>query len=856
MIYQIFTEEPQDSYDIAILIKPNAFDKDALEKYYIDVFEDHGITRDKIIAYTLYYSGGKVKAKEAKEYLEDLLPVLEDLGVKYIYCADAAYFKILAKQQKADANLGYKFPVPNTDMEVTFGINHGSIKHNPDNLNKLKLSVQTVKDIIDDNFEELGSSIINSASYPDNLGDIATTLNSLLSYPSLTCDIECYSLAIEDTGLGTIAFATDQNNGVAFAVDYKTNHRPNIPVRNLLKEFFMNYKGNLKFHNAGYDVKVLTYQLFMEDFTDTVGMLEGIEYLAKDIDDTQIIAYLATNSAAKPPLSLKYLAHEFAGNYAEDDIKDIRKIPLDKLLKYNLVDCLATWFVFNKHYPDVIAENQEDLYHGLMLDSLRLLLQTELSGMPIDLDKVAIAKKTLQKVVDDSFKTFSKFDEILETEEILRERAVEKANLKIKREKNKHHIDMPKYKNMKFNPNSGHHLQILLFEIMELPVLDLTETKQPATGGDVLEKLMFHCSQKQEELIQALLDYNGVNKILTSFIPAFEKAVLHEDGFHYLHGNFKIGGTVSGRLSSNNPNLQNLPSGSKYGKLIKDCFISLPGWVFCGADFNALEDMINTLLTKDTNKMAVYEKGYDGHSLRAYYYWPHKMPDIDPTSVESINSIKHKYPELRQLSKAPTFALTYGGTFHTLMKNCGFSKEEALSIEANYHELYSESDEWVKERLARACTDGYVELAFGLKLRTPLLKRSILGNRSTLYEAEAEARTAGNALSGQSYGLLNNRAAIAFMKRVHASKWKYDIKPVALIHDAIYLIIKDDIECVRWVNEALIEEMSWQELPEIKHDVVKLGAELDLYPSWSKPITIPNGATEDQIIDCIRNGYD
>ena len=249
--------------------------------------------------------------------------------------------------------------------------------------------------------------------------------------------------------------------------------------------------------------------------------------------------------------------------------------------------------------------------------------------------------------------------------------------------------------------------------------------------------------------------------------------------------------------------------------------------------------------------------GYDGHCLRAYYYFRDRMPDIDGTSVESINSIKKKYPELRQLSKAPTFLLTYGGSAIGLMKNCGFSEEEAKSIEANYHELYRESDEWVKERLARACNDGYVELAFGLKLRTPLLKQSILGNRSTLHQAEAEARTAGNALSGQSYGLLNNRAAVAFMKRVWASKWRTSIQPVALIHDAIYLLIDDDIECLEWVNKALIEEMSWQELPEIAHDTVKLGAELDVfYPSWENEITLPNNATQQEIKDVIQNHLD
>lgn len=217
-------------------------------------------------------------------------------------------------------------------------------------------------------------------------------------------------------------------------------------------------------------------------------------------------------------------------------------------------------------------------------------------------------------------------------------------------------------------------------------------------------------------------------------------------------------------------------------------------------------------------------------------------------NVEQINSIEVNNKDIRQDSKAPTFLLTYDGTWRGLMKNCGFSEEEAKRIEANYHELYKESDEWKHNKIMQSSIDGYVTLAFGLRLRTPLLKQSILGTTSTLYQAESEARTAANAFGGQSYGLLNNRAAVGFMKRVWASKWRYDIKPIALIHDAIYLIIKDDIECVKWVNDNLIQEMEWQDLPELRHDIVKLSAQLEVYyPSWNNPIKLPNKANEIEI---------
>lgn len=225
------------------------------------------------------------------------------------------------------------------------------------------------------------------------------------------------------------------------------------------------------------------------------------------------------------------------------------------------------------------------------------------------------------------------------------------------------------------------------------------------------------------------------------------------------------------------------------------------------------------------------------------------MLDIVETP-ESINSIKTKYPELRQKSKEPTFLLTYGGTWHGLVNDVGLSKEEAKAIEANYHNLYAESDVWVQAKIDQAAIDGYVTVAFGLRVRTPLIKQSLMGNSKTPFEAKAEGRTAGNAL-GQSYGLLNNRAGIDLQERTLDSDYRYDILPVAHIHDAQYFMVSDDIDVVSWLNINLVECMEWQNLPEIQHPDVGLGGELSLFhPSWEKEITLENHAT-DKIIKSI-----
>ena len=238
--------------------------------------------------------------------------------------------------------------------------------------------------------------------------------------------------------------------------------------------------------------------------------------------------------------------------------------------------------------------------------------------------------------------------------------------------------------------------------------------------------------------------------------------------------------------------------------------------------------------------------GYDGHCLRAFGYFGNQMPDIDPNSVESINSIADKYKPLRQDSKVPTFLLTYGGTFKGIIEQCGFDEVKAKSIEKNYHILYQVSDDWVASHIKEATNTGYVTVAFGLRVRTPLLKQIVYKSGRVPYEAEAEGRSAGNAL-GQSWCLLNSRAGSEFMQKVRKSKYRLDIRPCAQIHDAQYFLIRDDVQALKYANDNVVQACEWQDDPLIYHDEVKLGGTFTVfYPTWAEECDIPNGA---EIID-------
>ena len=851
MRYITFDGQEHDSYDFAILVP--RLDEEAILKNYII---PSGFDKSRFVAITLDYTGKKTPVKDQKAYFDVLLPMLENLNVKQILCCDSDFFKTLTKLPKAEAYLGYVVDVGyvQTDMKVTYCPSFTGIFYDPEKVNsKISQSISALADYMANVYVPPGNDIIKAAAYPSTVESIKVWLQRLLDMDQdLTCDIEAFSLRHYEAGLGSIAFAWNQNEGIAFSIDYRSLISPtdnkefgyqerNEELRMLLRDFFygMKAKGRkLIFHNISFDATVLIYQLYMEDILDTKGLLHGMDMLLTFWHDTKIITYLATNSCAGNKLGLKDQAQEFAGNYAVDEIKDIRRIPEPVLLQYNLVDALSTWFVFHKHYNKMIADQQLDIYENLFQPAVLDIVQMQLTGLPVDMDQVGKAKGELESIMNGAVNKMFSTKVVLNYIQILNAKWVDEYNRtrKVKR------VTLTDAKET-FNPNSAPQLQELLYEVLRLPVLDRTDSKLPATGQDTLEKLKNHTSDPDLlSFLDGLIAYKEVAIIVTTFIPAFEKAVLGPDGWHYLFGFFNLGGTVSGRLSSNKPNLQNLPAtGSIFATVIKKCVKAPKGKLFCGLDFDSLEDRISALTTKDPNKLKVYTDGYDGHCLRAFFYYREQMPDIVDTVV-SINSIAKKYKPLRQESKAPTFALTYQGTFMTLMTNCGFSEEKAKMIESRYHEMYFVSDQWIEDKLQQASKTGYVTAAFGLRVRTPLLAQVIRNTSKTPYEAAAEGRTAGNAL-GQSWCLLNSRAGTEFMRKVRASKFRLTIRPCAQIHDAQYYLIDDDMETFMFLNHHLVQAARWQNHPDIYHPTVKLGGSTSIfYPNWAWEMSVPNDA--------------
>jgi DNA polymerase I len=853
MRYITFSEPERSSYEICFLV-PELHSKDMIRHYL-----DPHLTglEDQILSYNLYKLEKKTPALVQREYLSELVPVLTQLQVKYLVVCDAEYFRTMTKQSSPENSLGYVIEGQGdySGFKIIYCPNFRTVFYNPDKVKKqITHAMHALKTHRAGTYIEPGCDIITFEEYPRTLEEISAWLDRLIEMDcDLTCDIETFSLKHYSAGIGTITFCWSKHEGIAFPVDFLDEASA---IRQELKRFFQRFRRKMIWHNIAFDVYVLIYQLFMKDILDTKGLLEGLKVFLMapgGWDDTQIIAYLATNSCAGNTRKLKELSQEFAGKYAVEGITDIRSIPLPKLLRYNLIDGLATWFVHEKFQNRMVVDGQLPIYEELLKPSTIDIIQMQLTGLPMDMEEVHRLKDKLEAY---SQEAKDKLQSNAWTQAFIHQLNldwVQERNTTLKKKR----VTLADAKEV-FNPNSNPQLQRILYEpqFMGLPVLDLTDSKLPAAGGDTLKKLLNH-TQNQDtlEFLEALIQVKSVEILLTTFVPRFLEAAQGPDGWHYFFGNFNIGGTVSGRMSSSNPNLHNLPAKDdddaeeKWAKAVKKCFKAPPGRLLIGLDFNSLEDMISALTTKDPNKIKVYTDGFDGHSLRAYSYFGDQMPDIDPDSVKSINSIKTLYPGFRQDSKTPTFLLTYGGTWMGIVDQMGWSKEKARAVEERYHELYRVSDAWVADRIREASQKGYVEVAFGLRVRTPLLKQVVRGTNRTPYEAEAEARTAGNAL-GQSWCLLNNRAAVEFMRKVRSSEYALDIQPCAHIHDAQYYTIPDDLAVLAYVNTHLVEAVKWQEDPLIAHDTVKLGGDLSVfYPDWSAEMVIPNNATFDQITE-------
>ena len=628
----LFIPFNEAEFDTVLLCTPNTFKTDKLKKHYVD----HLIGKEVVAVSLAYNSDNKAPVKEvAKPFIEELLQQLEDNSADLILVNDAHYFKVLTKQKKVTHLQGQLFDCAfkgSEHIKVAYIPSYSNSYYDPSILD-------TIKDAINKLLgnEADTSNFLVKTLYNHELHSITSNLKNLMNLPKLTFDIEGFSLNFYEAAIGTFSFGVSDEFAIAVQCDYEEikgateapygKYAPCKEVRGILLRFLLAYEGELILHNCYYDLESIIYFLFMEEKWSAVEeMKDACTYFGKKCHDTKLIAYLSLNSVNRPKLDLKTLAYPHMGNYGID-VADICAIPLDELLEYNGKDAIATWYVFNTYYPKMVEDSQLDVYNKLYKGGIALYLEIEMSGLPLDPKVVQAVSTELIAMQEGYLKNVMTSPVIIDFTDSLRQVESDKQHEKWKvKTAPIEHFDF-----VQFNPGSAIQLSKLLYEKMELPILDYTKAGNPSTKAKVLEKLLNVCVDQEDiDCLTNILRHKELATIVNTFINAFNNKVVDKgDGRVYLHSSFNQAGTVSGRLSSANVNLQNIPStGTIHAKLIKSCVSAAWGSVFCGADFKSLEDRISALTTKDPNKLRVYIDLFDGHCLRAYAYFKDRMPDV------------------------------------------------------------------------------------------------------------------------------------------------------------------------------------------------------------------------------------
>ena len=421
-----------------ILIKEDAINDIELQNHYLNLLAKEGIAKNSILVLPLLYNTPtKIIAKTAKAYLDKLIGKIPESAYKLII-ADSNYFKFITKKLKVSDHYGSIISGEYTGYEkynCVYVPNYKSLFKQPDNARLIDVGIKAIAG----NGQKL---VIHSQEYGFKYGSDRELLDSLYQYPVLAADIETTGLTL-DSEIISISFAWSKYAGIAIDLSINGIY--------YLKKFLETYKGRLIFHNGLFDAKILIRSLWMESPTDYVGMLQGLSYF-KNFDDTMVLTYLAKNSTTAISLKLKDVALEYVGNYALE-LKDITKYSKAEILKYNLIDALATFYIWEKYYDEIQSRPYREIFHP----SLTTLLKMMLVGLPMDSNRVDEVHNILRAKAKVLNEQIQENKHVKDFTKILQETTCTTANSKLK----KLVKTIEDFYDIKFNPSSHPQLALL-----------------------------------------------------------------------------------------------------------------------------------------------------------------------------------------------------------------------------------------------------------------------------------------------------------------------------------------------------------------------------------------------------------
>ncbi len=249
-----------------------------------------------------------------------------------------------------------------------------------------------------------------------------------------------------------------------------------------------------------------------------------------------------------------------------------------------------------------------------------------------------------------------------------------------------------------FNINSPKQLQVILFDELNLPVFRKTKT------GRSTDEATLHELAPAHPVIPLLLEYRQLFKLVSTYIDALPKYA--KDG--RIHSTFNVEGAATGRLSSKDPNLQNIPIKGELGGEMRKAFVAPKGKVLLGADYSQIELRIMAHLADDPGLKRAFESGIDIHTATAAKIF--KVP-LDKVTKQQ-----------RNVGKTMNFATLYGQGPHALSRQLGVEYELARQYIAEYFEQFPKVREWMQKTLEFGYENGYVETLWGRKRYIPELK--------------------------------------------------------------------------------------------------------------------------------------
>jgi DNA polymerase-1 len=275
-----------------------------------------------------------------------------------------------------------------------------------------------------------------------------------------------------------------------------------------------------------------------------------------------------------------------------------------------------------------------------------------------------------------------------------------------------------------FNLDSPKQLQALLFDELKLPVLVKTPTGQPSTNEEALEAIA-----DQHELPRVILEYRGLAKLRSTYTDKLPEMVNPETG--RVHTSYHQAGAATGRLSSTDPNLQNIPIRTEDGRRIRKAFVAPPGRKLVACDYSQIELRIMAHLSQDPGLVRAFESGADIHKATAAEVFGRKLDEV--TGNE------------RRAAKAINFGLMYGMSAFGLARQLGIGRGEAQDYIALYFSRYPGVRDYMERTRQQAREHGYVETVFGRRLYLEYINKGTQGQRAGAERAAINAPMQGTA---------------------------------------------------------------------------------------------------------------